>query len=122
MVPAAALSGLTSAAVALALGAPAALVPEAWPAMLAMGLLVLPIATSLITLGPRFLPAPEVSLLMLLETVLGPLWVWLVLGEEPGRLALIGGAIVVGTLILHALAGLRAAKRSLAQAHPVSVG
>jgi drug/metabolite transporter (DMT)-like permease len=46
-------------------------------------------------------------MLMLLETVVGPFWVWLVLAEEPGIRSLIGGAIIVATLGLHALVRLR---------------
>ncbi|NIP75297.1 MAG: hypothetical protein GTN90_04590, partial [Xanthomonadales bacterium] len=39
----------------------------------------------------------------LLETVIGPFWVWLALGEEPGIRSLIGGAIIVVALLVHAL-------------------
>ena len=73
----------------------------------AMGLVVLPISFALITLGPRHLPAPEVSLLMLVETVLGPFWVWLVLREEPPTFTLIGGAVVLATLGGHSVYQLR---------------
>ena len=110
MVPASALGSLLSAVVALAVGAPLAVAPGAWPLLLLLGLVILPVATALITLGPRYLPAPEVSLLMLLETVLGPFWVWLVLREVPTPWALAGGAIVIAALCLHSLAGLRAAR------------
>ncbi len=44
---------------------------------------------------------------MQLETVLGPYWVWLALGEDPGARALLGGAIVIGALVLHAALALR---------------
>ena len=47
------------------------------------------------------------SLLILLEAVLGPFWVWVVLGEEPTTAALIGGGVVLATLALHSLWGLR---------------
>ena len=57
------------------------------------------IATWLLTLGPRYLSTPEVSLLILLESVLAPLLVWLVVGEFPGEWAMIGGAIVIITLV-----------------------
>jgi drug/metabolite transporter (DMT)-like permease len=40
---------------------------------------------------------------MLLETAVGPLWVWLVLSEEPGSAALQGGSLVIATLLLHSL-------------------
>jgi drug/metabolite transporter (DMT)-like permease len=80
---------------------------------LAMGLIVVPISFALITVGPRYLPAPEVGLLMLLETVLGPIWVWLAIGEYPGDLALVGGALVVATLAGHTVAGGRRRRPAL---------
>ena len=46
---------------------------------------MVPIATALMFLGPRYIPAPEVGLLLLLESILGPVWVWLVLGEATGE-------------------------------------
>lgn len=72
--------------------------------LLLLGLLLLPLAFGLMAIGPRYLPAPEVGLLLLGETVLGPLWVWLVLSEQPGWATLAGGAVVVVTLTLHSLA------------------
>ena len=68
-----------------------------WP-LLAMSLIIMPIATWCLTTGPRLIPAPEVSLLMLIEAVFGPLIVWWALSEYPGDATLIGGAIVLGTL------------------------
>ena len=75
--------------------------------MALLGLVVLPVSAVLVLLGPRYLPAPEVGLILLLETVLGPYWVWLALGEEPGARALLGGAIVIGVLVLHSALSLR---------------
>ncbi len=51
-----------------------------------------------LALGPRYITSAEVALLILLETVLAPLLAWAVVGENPGRWALAGGAIVVGAL------------------------
>jgi drug/metabolite transporter (DMT)-like permease len=65
------------------------------------GLFVLPLATTLIANGPRFLPSVDVSMFFLLETTLTPLWVYLIFAEEPRGTVLIGGAIVLGTLIAH---------------------
>jgi drug/metabolite transporter (DMT)-like permease len=61
----------------------------------------------LFTIAIRRLPALEVSLLALLEPVLNPIWVYLGYGEEPGRLAIAGGAIVISVLALHATASAR---------------
>ena len=57
-------------------------------------------ATCLLTLGPRFLSSPEVSLLILLESVLAPILVWFFLGEYPGEWAIFGGTLVILTLIV----------------------
>ena len=70
--------------------------------ILIMGLIVLPVSFGLITLGPRTVPAPEVALLMLVETVLGPFWVWWVIDERPDAQTFIGGAVVLGAITLHA--------------------
>ena len=58
------------------------------------------IASWLLTLGPRYLSSPEVSLLILLETVFAPILVWLVIGEFPGHLAIIGGSLIIVTLFI----------------------
>jgi drug/metabolite transporter (DMT)-like permease len=58
-------------------------------------------------LASRALLAPELSLLGLLEVVLGPLWAWLGVGETPARATLIGGVIVLAALAGNELAALR---------------
>ena len=75
--------------------------------LIVMGMIMLPVANSFLFLGPRYLPAPEVALMMLLETVLGPVWVWLALGENPGVYSLVGGAIVLATLVANTALGMR---------------
>ncbi len=107
MIPAIALGSLITALVSLPLAAPLSVsaLDALWLGLL--GLLVMPVSTALIVIGPRYLPAPEVSLILLLETVIGPFWVWLFLGEEPSGRAFLGGAIVVGALAGHALSSLR---------------
>ena len=61
----------------------------------------------LLTIAPRMAPAAEVGLIMLVETVLGPLWVWLGIGEEPSVQTLVGGAVVLLTLTGHTILGAR---------------
>ena len=73
-----------------------------------MGFVMLPIAATLMFMGPKFISAPEVGLMMLLESILGPLWVWMVLNEYPGDLVLVGGGIVLITLFTHGYLALRA--------------
>ena len=56
----------------------------------------------LLTIGGRLIPAGEVALITLLEIVLGPLWVWAFLAEQPAAATLVGGAIVLGAVLLQA--------------------
>jgi drug/metabolite transporter (DMT)-like permease len=53
-----------------------------------------------LTVGARLIPAAEVALITLLEIVLGPLWVWIVLGERPALIAIIGGVVVMFAVVL----------------------
>jgi drug/metabolite transporter (DMT)-like permease len=53
-----------------------------------------------LTLGARLISAAQVGLITLLEVVLGPLWVWLALDEQPGTLTLVGGAVVVAAIVI----------------------
>ncbi|WP_163558704.1 DMT family transporter [Halomonas sp. NO4] len=72
-----------------------------WLVLLCLGLL--PLGFTLIQRGPLYLPAAEVGLLMLLEVVVGTLWVWWILDERPAPIALVGGALVLGTLLAKGL-------------------
>lgn len=54
----------------------------------------------LLAIGPRFITSAEVGLLVLLESVLAPLLAWVVVGENPGAYALLGGGIVIGALVV----------------------
>ena len=55
----------------------------------------------LVTIAPRYIPAEEVNLFFLLETILGPIWVWLVIKEEPSLETIIGGSIIIITIGIH---------------------
>ncbi len=112
MLPAMILSGILIALVALVLNAGLVVEGRSMGLIVLLCLCILPVAYALITLGPRYLPAPEVSLILLLETVLGPFWVWLVLGEQPSWQAIAGGGILVTTLFVHSLLTLRATDSS----------
>jgi drug/metabolite transporter (DMT)-like permease len=93
--------GLLTAILILPLAAPLSVSQADIGYLLIMGLYMLPIATALLFLGPRYIPAPEVGLLLLLESILGPVWVWLALGEQPGNSTLLGGVIVLSTLVIN---------------------
>jgi len=103
-------------------GGPAGIVlPQ--PGWLALnGLVVIPIAFWCLATGPKYISGPEVAMFYLLETILAPVWMWMIFSEAPTRLGLIGGAIIVVALVVHSLWQLlshRRAARSLAPRHPL---
>ena len=61
----------------------------------------------LVTIAPRFIPAAEVNLFFLLETIIGPIWVWLIIKEQPSFETIIGGAVIVATIAFHSFLKLR---------------
>jgi len=61
----------------------------------------------LVTIAPRFITAAEVNLFFLLETIIGPIWVWLVIKEQPSPETIVGGAIIVLTIATHSFLKLK---------------
>ena len=74
-----------------------------------MCIMCVAIAFVLVTLAPRYITAAEVNLFFLLETIFGPLWVWLVIKEQPSVETIIGGSIIIATIALHSLLSLKKA-------------
>lgn len=68
-----------------------------------MGLLVSPISRLLLGNGAKYISASEVSLLMIIETIMAPIWVWIFLDEVPSSYTFIGGSVIVLTLIINSL-------------------
>jgi drug/metabolite transporter (DMT)-like permease len=61
----------------------------------------------LITLAPRYITAAEVNLFFLLETILGPFWVWLVIKEQPSMETIFGGVVIILTIATHSFLTLK---------------
>ena len=61
----------------------------------------------LVTIAPRFIPAAEVNLFFLLETIIGPIWVWLVIQEQPSIETIQGGAVIITAIAIHSFIKLR---------------
>ena len=68
-----------------------------------MGLLISPISRVFLGNGAKYISASEVSLLMIIETIMAPIWVWIFLNEVPSSYTFIGGSIIVATLIVNSL-------------------
>ena len=72
-----------------------------------MCILCVAIPFVLVTIAPRFIPAAEVNLFFLLETIIGPIWVWLIIKEQPSIETLQGGIIIIATIAIHSFLKLR---------------
>jgi drug/metabolite transporter (DMT)-like permease len=70
--------------------------------LVALGVGQIGLGLVFLTIGGRLIPAAEVALITLLEVVLGPLWVWIFLSEQPSAATLAGGAIVLGAVAIQA--------------------
>jgi drug/metabolite transporter (DMT)-like permease len=67
------------------------------------GAVVMPVAFFCLATGPKYLSGPEVAMFYLLETVLAPIWVWMIFAEVPADATLTGGAILIVALVAHSL-------------------
>ena len=61
----------------------------------------------LVTLAPRYITAAEVNLFFLLETIFGPLWVWMVIKEQPSFETILGGVVIIITIATHSILALK---------------
>ena len=110
--PSLVLGGLVIAAVGLLKANPMAVSKPDILYLSLLGFLVLPLSFGLLVAAPRYIPAPEVNLILLLEMVFGSYWVWLVLDEQPTPQAFIGGSIILITLAIHTYLGFRASQKT----------
>ena len=78
-----------------------------WLTLLYLGVFQIGLAYICLAGAIRRLPALEISLLLLLEPVLNPVWTWIIRGEEPGRWTTIGGAVIVGATAIKLLVDAR---------------
>jgi drug/metabolite transporter (DMT)-like permease len=114
-IPALWVSGILAALIVLPLAQPMEVNSTDLFYLAIMGLCIVPLSLVLFLGGARYAPAAEIALLALIETVLGPLWVWIGVGEVPSSMALIGGSIVIGSIFLNAWFGIKSHKNKSRQ-------
>ncbi len=111
MAPAAALATALTALVALPLADPLRTASRDLALLAFFGVGQFGAGFLLFMAGARLIPAAQSSLIGMLETVLGPLWVWLVLSERPGAASLAGGALILAALLANTLVDLVTPRR-----------
>ena len=72
-----------------------------------MSIMCVAIPFVLVTIAPRFIPAEEVNLFFLLETIIGPFWVWMIIKEQPSIETIQGGMIIILTIAIHSFLKLK---------------
>lgn len=100
-------STLFAGAVLIVRGEPIPALPQDMAVAFAIGFFVVALGMVLFTLGSRVVPAAELTLLSLVEVLLGPIWVWLALGETASRNTLIGGGVLLAGVVFNAGMGAR---------------
>lgn len=98
---------LFAAGVLIFRGEPIPALPQDMAVAFAIGFFVVAMGMVLFTLGSRVVPAAELTLLSLVEVLLGPIWVWLALGETASRNTLIGGGVLLAGVVFNAAMGAR---------------
>jgi drug/metabolite transporter (DMT)-like permease len=100
MAPATCLAQLMLMAAFLPFASLGALGGDDVAALAALGAGQIGLGLVFLTIGARLIPAAQVALISLLEVVLGPLWVWVAIDEQPTTATLVGGAIVVLAVVI----------------------
>jgi drug/metabolite transporter, DME family len=119
MIPAIIIGGVISGLVSLPIADHAGLTSTNLALMFLLGVVQLGLGAILYIFGARHLPAAETTLIAMLESVLSPLWVWLLLREAPTTYGLAGGAIVLGAVVALTLSAARRRER-VAAAQPAA--
>jgi drug/metabolite transporter (DMT)-like permease len=113
MTPAAALATALTGLIALPMAQPLAATGRDLALLGFFGMGQFAVGFLLFMAGARLIPVAESSLIGMLETVLGPLWVWLVLSERPSAATLTGGSLILGALVVNAIIDLVTPRRAV---------
>jgi drug/metabolite transporter (DMT)-like permease len=113
MLPATCLSGIVMAGVAAVFIESLVISNHDLAIAIIMGCLQFGIGFWCFTVASRYIMASEVALFSLTESILGPIWVWIGIGEEPSRLTLMGSAVVLVSVVAYCINGIRSERRLL---------
>lgn len=107
MLPATCMAGIVGAVVAGVMATDLVVSPHDLLIAVMLGSVQFTGGFMLLTIGTRYLPAAEVALFSLSESVLAPIWVWVGVGEVPSGLTIVGCLIVFAAVVVHCVLGIR---------------
>ena len=101
------IGGIITALISLPLASPFTVPFRGMVYLALLGLVVIPFSQLLLSIGTKYLPSPEVSLIMVNETWLGSLWIWIFIHERPSANTFIGGALILFTIVINSAFSIR---------------
>ncbi len=101
IIPAAAIGSLLSGIFGFLLSTEDSIFTAPVWTIISMGVLILPVSFGLISIAPRYTTSSIVSLIMLMEMVIGPFWVWIAIGEKPSVTMILGAFLVITVIFFH---------------------
>lgn len=101
VIPAAAIGSLLSGIFGFSLSAEGSIFTAPLWTLFTMGVLILPVSFAFLSMAPRYTTSAIVSLVMLLEMVIGPFWVWFAIGERPSIIMIFGAFLVIAVISFH---------------------
>ncbi len=107
MVPCMAIGGFFMCLVALPLAPTLTVEAAKWPLLGMLILGVIPASFTLLVTASRYISAPEVNMIMLLEMIFGPFLVWAIVDEGVAPTTLLGGGLLLAVLLGHSLLSVR---------------
>jgi drug/metabolite transporter (DMT)-like permease len=106
------IGGFTAALISFVLGSPFSIPVKPLIYLAILGLICVPFAQFFLSTGTKYIPAAQVALITMLETVLGPVWVWLCLGEIPPSRTFLGGIFVLAGVTVSSIVSARSSSAS----------
>ena len=101
------MGGFITALISLPLASPFSVPLQGMIYLMLLGLVVIPFSQLLLSLGTKYIPSPEVSLVMVNETWLGAVWVWVFINEIPAANTFTGGALILAAMIVNSIISIR---------------
>ena len=107
------IGGIVTALISFPFASPFSVPLQSMIYLALLGLLVIPFSQVLLSEGTRYIPSPEVGLVMVNETWLGILWIWIFIHEKPSSNAFAGGAVIICSMIINSVISIRKERKKI---------
>ena len=105
------IGGIVTALISLPFASPFSVPGQSLIYLALLGLVAIPFSQLLLSTGTKYLPSPEVSLIMVNETWLGTMWIWIFIKEKPAVNVFAGGSLILGAIVINSIISLQKGKQ-----------